>query len=135
MDAIRTTGCRAPHTRRGWGLFAQHRLERVHAVVFAYAYDNEGNRIRKKSADRQVAGRSESYRYDMSYRLIDYKVGVLVDRRYLPTRDALRLGRLGNWSRSSRTLAETRTHDLVNAITAIGSLRPVCRVWVDDNGN
>ncbi|NJO16289.1 MAG: hypothetical protein HC877_11210 [Thioploca sp.] len=111
-------------------------LEHVAGVTliagFSHAFDKEGN---KQYEDKlHDAVQSEAYHYDDIYRLIDFKVGDLVGSTVpVPTTQTqYDLDQLGNWnSKTTDGIAENRTHNAVNEITAIDSV-PVNH---DDNGN
>lgn len=77
---------------------------------------------------------SEAYQYDDIYRLIDFRVGQLVDSTVpVPsTQTDWNLDCLGNWlNKTTDGVPENRTHNVVNEITAIDAVP----IYHDDNGN
>src|SRR5262249_59952848 len=99
---------------------------------FGYSYDNEGNKNFEDK--RHDPGRSEAYKYDDAYRLIDYKVGALSGSTApMPvTQTAYDLDPVGNWnSKTTDGITQLRMHDEVNELRKIDATD----LQYDDNGN
>jgi RHS repeat-associated protein len=105
-----------------WILNLQHSQGATPFAGFSYAYDNEGNkRFENKLQD---SAHSEAYQYDNIYRLITYKVGVLVGSTIpVPsTQTNYNLDPVGNWnSKTTDSITQTRVHNPVNELVQINS--------------
>ena len=116
-----------------WITKLEHRKADTSLIAgFGYSYDKEGN---KQYEEKQhLLNRSEAYRYDDIYRLIDYKVGELVGSTVpIPlTQTQYNLDKLGNWdSKVMDGLTQNRTHNVVNELTKIYTVD----LSYDGNGN
>ena len=120
------------YNANNWITHLEHVAGATLIAGFGHAFDKEGN---KQYEDKlHDAVQSEAYQYDDIYRLIDFKVGDLVGSTVpLPsTQTQYDLDPLGNWDKKTTDgVAENRTHNTVNEITAIDGV-PVSH---DDNGN
>jgi RHS repeat-associated protein len=99
---------------------------------FTHAYDKEGNKRYEEHLHNPV--RSEAYAYDAIYRLVDYKVGALVNGTVpVPvTQTGYNLDAVGNWnSKTTDSVTENRVHNAANEITAVNTNA----ITHDDNGN
>src|SRR5262249_34672760 len=105
-----------------WLTDLEHTYSATLIAGFGLALCNEGShRFENKLDD---ASRSEAYQYDVLYRLVDYKVGMLVGSTVpVPiTQTQYILDGLGNWDQKLKdSTTEDRTHNLVNEITAINT--------------
>jgi RHS repeat-associated protein len=85
---------------------------------YAYAYDNEGNKIYE--TNQGAPSESETYSYDALYRLTNYDVGIM-SGGIIPSpsiAESYNLDAVGNWtSFISNSATQTRTHNAVNEIT------------------
>jgi RHS repeat-associated protein len=110
---------------------------------FGHDHDREGNKLKQQN---QLDGPtvdcshdtrhkcSEKYAYDDVYRLIDYKVGDLVNSTIaMPiTQAQYELDKVGNWDKwIVNGVPQTRTHNTVNEITSING----APLSYDNNGN
>ncbi len=99
---------------------------------FAYAYDHEGNRTFQ--SNQAVLSDSETYAYDVLYRLTGYDVGVLSGSVIPPpsTNKTYNLDAVGNWtSYTSNSFTENRTYNSVNELLTING----SPLTYDANGN
>ena len=89
---------------------------------FAYAYDNEGNKLLESKA--QDTTHSEAYQYDTTYRLLTYQVGTLSGST-VPSPDTqtnYSLDAVGNWTGTTNpvtSVSHTMVHNSINELTAI----------------
>jgi RHS repeat-associated protein len=103
-----------------WAMNLEHTRGSTRVAGFGYAYDNEGNK--QFEEQRHHTTRSEAYQYDVTNRLIEYKVGTLVGSTVpMPsTQTAYDLDPVGNWaSKTTDGTTETRVHDAVNELVQI----------------
>jgi RHS repeat-associated protein len=115
-----------------WVLSLSHKMGADLIVGFNYAYDNEGNKGYEQKLHEFT--QSEGYDYDSVYRLIDYKVGMLVGSTItmVVTQTAYNLDPLGNWkSKTTDMVTQTRIHSPSNEISKIDT----SSILSDFNGN
>jgi RHS repeat-associated protein len=103
-----------------WILTLQHSNGVIPIAGFSYTYDNEGNKLFEDKL--QNTTHSEAYQYDGTYRLIDYRVGILVGSTVpVPsTETSYSLDPVGNWnSKTTDAVTQNRTHNADNELTKI----------------
>jgi RHS repeat-associated protein len=113
-----------------WIKSLKHSVGGNQLAEFLYTFDNEGNkRFEDKLHD---TGHSEAYRYDATYRLIDYKVRPLRDPANIVTQTSYMLDPVGNWtSKITDGVTEVRMYSKANELVRIDSVT----LTNDDNGN
>ncbi|NRF68874.1 RHS repeat protein [Aquincola sp. S2] len=131
------TAARYDYNANNWILSLNHvNAGLLRIAGFGHAYENEGHKhFENKLPDPASSQtRSEAYKYDSLYRLIDYQVGTLIGSSVpVPlTQTQYALDAVGNWNVKTRdAVAESRTHSVTNEITQIGAVP----VMSDLNGN
>ncbi len=119
------------YNQNNWMLSIAHNNRSTFAG-FNYAYDNEGNKLDELKTHDTT--HSEAYKYDTTYRLIDYRVGTLVGFTVpLPsTETSYNLDPVGNWnSKTTDAVMQTRVHNADNELVKIDAQT----LTYDNNGN
>jgi RHS repeat-associated protein len=115
------------YNANNWALSIAHQNPTTFAG-FTYAYDNEGNKQYELKSPN--ASQSECHSYDTTYRLTGYQSATpgspnpcpVVPPPAPPTQIGYSLDPVGNWnSKTTNGVTQTRTHNSVNEITAIGA--------------
>ncbi|MFO1433712.1 MAG: RHS repeat-associated core domain-containing protein [Candidatus Competibacteraceae bacterium] len=135
------TGAGYTYNANNWIVDLTHSKGPFLLAGFGHAYDKEGNKQYSQQQNPTLncqqdhdPGCSEAYQYDNIYRLIDYKVGVLVGSTVpVPTTQTqYELDPVGNWDKKIwDNVPQFRTHNAVNELTAINGVP----LSYDNNGN
>jgi RHS repeat-associated protein len=115
-----------------WVISLEHSRGPSRIAGFGHDYDKEGNLLIEEK--RHDTARSEAYQYDLTHRLINYKVGQVVGPTIpVPvTQSFYELDGANNWiNKITNDVSEPRQHNAVNEITSIAGV-PLIN---DDNGN
>ena len=119
------------YNANNWVTDLTHSLDSL-LTGFSYDYDNGGNKLYEENWHNPDC--SETYSYDANNRLVEFRVGELVNEVIPIPSDQIAwdLDALGNWtSVSTNGYAQTRAHNELNELTGIND-----SVFVyDDNGN